>query len=221
MKHTKCETTKISLRISVTDRCQLNCLYCNPPKKDEKCFHRDLLGYDEIAAFANFLNRNYGLSKVHITGGEPLLRPKIVKIIEKISVAGVEDIALTTNGQMFGDMATDLKRAGLRRVNISLDSLNDGNFQRLTHGGKLSHTLAGIEKAIDSGLHPVKLNTVVVRNRNDHEVMDIAEYGIANHCQVRFLELMPFGSSAVNLYDWFVSSDEIKRQLEEKYEFLY
>ena len=219
MKNTKCKTSEISLRISVTDRCQLNCIYCDPPGNSKKSYHQNLLGSDEIAVFVDFLNKNFGISKVHLTGGEPLLRPEIVTIIEKISAKGVEDIALTTNGQMLGDMAADLKRAGLRRVNISLDSLDEDNFNQLTHAGKLSRTLAGIENAIESGLHPIKLNTVVIKNKNDHEVMDIAEYGIAHNCHVRFLELMPFGLSAIKFNDWFVSSNEIMAQLEEKYQF--
>ncbi|MFC1489653.1 GTP 3',8-cyclase MoaA [Candidatus Latescibacterota bacterium] len=219
MKYSERETSHISLRVSVTDRCQLNCLYCRPPEKDEKCFHQDLLTFNEILNFVNFLNRNYGLSKVHITGGEPLMRCGIVDFTEKISKAGITDIALTTNGQLLGEFAKDLKRAGLNRVNISLDSLDTDIFQRLTHSGKLIRTLAGIETAIDSGFDSIKLNTVVIRNRNDHEVMEIAEYGIAHHCHVRFLELMPFGLSAENFDDWFVSSDKIKNRLEETYEF--
>ncbi|MFC1528430.1 GTP 3',8-cyclase MoaA [Candidatus Latescibacterota bacterium] len=211
-------TNPVSLRISVTDNCQLRCLYCRPAEEDDISQHSDLLTFDTIINFVNFLNRHYQLSKVHITGGEPLVRPGIVELIKKLSAAGIGDIALTTNGQLLGKMAIPLKRAGLKRINISLDSLDTDNFHQLTRGGELYRTLEGVEAAIKSGLSPVKLNTVVLRHSNDHEIVDIAGYGMERNCRVRFLELMPIGVSAAFFSDWFVSSDEVMKRLAEKFE---
>ena len=208
----------VSLRISVTDRCQLRCLYCRPAEGNDKSHHANLLTFDNIINFVNFLNRHYLLSKIHITGGEPLVRREIVELVKRLSAAGIGDIALTTNGQLLGEMAAPLKRAGLKRINISLDSLDKDNFCRLTRGNELCRTLEGIEAAIESGFSPVKLNTVVLKNINDHETVDIAGYGMERNCTVRFLELMPIGVSAAFFHDWFVSSAGVIKRLAERFE---
>lgn len=219
MRNTKKRKNPVSLRISVTDRCQLHCLYCMPPTDGNKnCCNSDLLTFGEIADFVNLLNCHYSISKIHITGGEPLVRKGIVELIKILSDTGICEIVLTTNGQLLGEMAEDLKKAGLRRVNISLDSLDPDNFRRLTGEGELHRTLAGIDAVIESGFSPIKLNTVVLKNINAHEVTDIADYGIEHKCQVRFLELMPIGDSAANFHELFVSSDEVYMKLENRFE---
>ena len=219
MKTTKQRKNPVSLRISVTDRCQLRCLYCMPPAEgNKKCCHTDLLTFSEIMNFVNLLKSHYSISKIHITGGEPLVRNGIVELIKRLSTTEICDIVLTTNGQLLVGMAKDLKRAGLRRVNISLDSLNPGNFYRLTGGGELHRTLAGIDAVIECGFSPIKLNTVVLNNINDNEVTDIAIYGIERNCQVRFLELMPIGVNAAHFHDLFVSSDEVNMRLAKRFE---
>jgi GTP 3',8-cyclase len=134
------------------------------------------------------------------------------------SFSNVHALALTTNGQLLDTMALDLKQAGLPRVNISLDSLNAETFRYLTRGGELCHTLAGIEAALESGLSPVKLNVTVLRNVNDHEVVDIARYGLERGCEVRFLELMPIGPAADRFEEFFVPSTEVREELAEAFE---
>ena len=161
------EPASLSLRISVTKLCQLRCMYCMPGCGNEDNGDFNLLSFDDIMTFINFLKQHYYLSKVHITGGEPLLRPGIVNLIEKLSISGIGDIALTTNGQLLGDMAVSLRHAGLQRVNISLDSLNPENFRRLTGRGELFRTMEGIEAAVKYGFSHVKLNTVVLKNINN------------------------------------------------------
>ncbi len=204
----------ISLRISVTDRCQLRCLYCMPPEGVPKRDHQDILRFEEIVRFVRVLKSHYELSKVHITGGEPLVRPGIVKLVEMLATEGVEDLALTTNGQCLGPMARDLKLAGLDRVNISLDSLDEKTYALLTRGGQLKCTLEGIQAALREGFSPVKLNTVVLRGRNDAEVTNMTHWAIEHHCRIRFLELMPIGCAKENFQNWFVPASEVRTRLE-------
>lgn len=208
----------ISLRISVTDRCQLRCLYCMPPEGIPKRDHQDILRFEEIVSFVRALKSHYKLSKVHITGGDPLVRPGIVKLVEMLGIEGIEDLAFTTNAQALGSMAHDLKQAGLNRVNISLDSLNEKTYAWLTRGGQLQRTLEGIEAALREGLAPVKLNTVVLRGHNDTEVVNMTRWAIKHRCCIRFLELMPIGCAKTNFQDLFVPTAEVKARLEESFD---
>ncbi len=203
-------TIEIDLTLSCNHLCP-NCTFSNSRKKrifiDRSILNKILIGLPKT-----------GVKGMIITGGgEPCLHKELGSFVKQVYKLGI-DVTLTTNGQFLGEMATDLKRAGLRRVNISLDSLNPDNFRKLTHRGELCRTLTGIKAAIKSGLSPIKLNTVVIKNRNDHEVIDIAEYGIANHCQVRFLELMPIGITDAHFHDWFVSSAEVMKRLMKRFE---
>ncbi len=211
------EKNPLSLRISVTSCCQLQCLYCKPDKFNKQYQRTDNLSFEEIVRFVKVINNNYGLNKVHITGGEPLMRTGIVNLIEKLSGEGIENIVLTTNGQMLKKKARKLKMAGLKRINISLDSLNQVTFRNITQGGELNRTLAGIEKAIECGFSLIKLNAVVLRRVNDHEIVNLADYGIERNCQVRFLELMPIGVTEKKFQDWFVPSKEVENKLIQKY----
>ncbi len=155
-----------------------------------------------------------GISKVRITGGEPLVRPGISELIKLLADEGIADLALTTNGQKLAQLAGDLKRAGLQRVNISLDSLDEKTFWKLTGGGRLQRSLEGIKAAVDQGLTPVKINMVVLRGINDHEVTALADFGLELGCQVRFLELMPIGCAKEIFDDLFVPAWEIRERLE-------
>ncbi|NIA07751.1 MAG: GTP 3',8-cyclase MoaA [Actinobacteria bacterium] len=204
----------MSLRISVTDRCQLRCSYCMPSEGVPKKKHSDILSFEEIVRFVQILKSGFGISKVHITGGEPLIRPGVVELIARLDHEGIADLALTTNGQKLAQMAGDLKRAGLHRVNISLDSLNDRTFRKLTGGGRLDLSVKGIEAAIDQGLTPVKINMVVLRDINDHEVTSLARFGLELGCRVRFLELMPIGCAKEMFDDLFVPAWEVRERLE-------
>ena len=208
----------ISLRLSVTDRCQLHCLYCSPPWDDEELSSPEILDFEEMLCFIRMVKRRFGLSKVHITGGEPLVRPGITDFVTMVAHEQIADLALTTNGQLLAPIARDLKRAGLDRVNISLDSLNAQTFRWLTRGGELRHTLTGIEAAVHCGLSPVKLNTTVLRNVNCREVVDIARFGLDRGCEVRFLELMPIGPAAKRFTDFFVPSAEVRAKLAEVFD---
>lgn len=208
----------VSLRLSITDRCQLHCLYCAPPPDAEELSSPDILGFEEIIRFVRVLKARFGLSKVHITGGEPLLRPGIADLVAMVAREKTADLALTTNGQLLGAMALDLKRAGLHRVNISLDTLNADTFRWLTRGGELRHTIAGIEAALRCGLSPVKLNVTVLRSVNTSELVDIARFGLERGCEVRFLELMPIGPAAERFRDLFVPSAEVLTKLSEAFD---
>ncbi len=203
----------VSLRVSVTDRCTLRCAYCSPTSCVPKVAREEILSYEAITRFVRLLRERYGLTEVRLTGGEPLLRPKIERLVAMLAAEGVADIALTTSGQQLAPIARDLKQAGLKRVNISLDSLDPATFSDLSGGGILKDTLDGIGAALAAGLRPVKLNMVVLRGRNDHEAVDLVRFAIERDCQVRFLELMPIGVAEAGFEDLFVSSAEARERL--------
>ena len=203
----------VSLRISVTERCQLRCEYCMPPEGTAKRDRQEILSFEEITRFVRIARDRFGLSKVHLTGGEPLVRRGIVGLVKALAAEGDFDLALTTNGQLLSDMAAELKDAGLRRINISLDSLDAGTFSQLTRGGDLRNTLAGLEAALQCGFEPVKLNATVLRNVNTHEVERITRFAMDCRCEVRFLELMPIGPAAERFDEWSVPAEEVLAQL--------
>jgi cyclic pyranopterin phosphate synthase len=204
--------------LSITDRCQLACRYCTPGRSDEAPRPQfEYLSHGEIFRFVSLLKRHFGLSKVRITGGEPLLRPDVSEIIEVLDQAGIEEIGLTTNGQLLRKLAPDLKGAGLSRVNVSLDSLDDDTYANLTRGGRLRSTLEGIEAALVQGLTPVKINTVVIRGVNHTEVIRLARWALDRGCSIRFLELMPAGYTQSRYEELFVSSSEVRSELSREY----
>ena len=207
----------VSLRISVTDRCQFRCLYCMPPDGVPLLKHSEILRFEEMLGFVRVLNSGFGLSKVHITGGEPLLRRGITDFVAMLAAEGIGDIALTTNGLRLAGMAPGLKRAGLRRVNISLDSIDGRKFALLTRTGRLDTVLKGIGTAQRQGLSPIKLNTVVLKGYNDLEVASIADWGLRHGCQVRFIELMPIGCARAIFKKLFVPASRIRARLEKSF----
>ena len=208
----------ISLRLSVTDLCQLRCLYCMPRQGVPKRDHSEILSFEEILRFVGVLKNHYGLSKVHITGGEPLIRPGVVELIGMLAGEGISDLALTTNAHLLSEMALPLKQAGLNRVNISIDTLVPATYRKLTRVGNLSDTLAGIDAAIDAGFKPVKLNTIVMKGINCDEIVSIARFALDRGCEVRFLELMPIGPSAEYFDKWYVSAAEVTDTLSQAFE---
>ncbi len=179
------------LRVSVVDSCNLHCFYCRPgdgcsPGEPESQLSRDKIVRAVSAAAAA------GIRKVRLTGGEPLLRRDIVPLTAEIAaIPGVEDLSLTTNGTRLKQLAAPLAAAGLKRVNISLDSLERRNFTQITRGGKLKLTMDGIEAAFACGLLPVKINMVVMKGINDHEVINFARMTLKRDIHVRFIEYMP------------------------------
>jgi len=178
------------LRLSITDRCNLRCRYCMPATGIETQCHDDILSYDEmlrIVAAATTL----GIRKVRITGGEPLVRKGVIGFLEQLAaLEGIEEIALTTNGILLADCAEQLSAAGVKRLNISLDSLNPDTFNEITRGGDLQRVLSGITKAEQVGMK-IKLNMVAMHGVNDHELLDFAALSINNPWSVRFIEYMP------------------------------
>jgi cyclic pyranopterin phosphate synthase len=178
------------LRLSITDRCNLRCTYCMPPEGVPPRAHADILSYEELAAFAR-VAAGCGISKVRITGGEPLVRRGCAGFVGMLSrTSGIDDISLTTNGILLPRYAVDLRRAGLRRVNISLDSLGPERFARVTRGGRLDDALAGIDAAFAAGFAPVKVNTLLLEGVED-ELDAFVALTREREIHVRFIEFMP------------------------------
>ncbi len=201
-------------RISVTDRCNLRCIYCMPRDGVKLMSHGDILTYEEIHNVVRAA-AELGINKVRITGGEPLVRlglPGLIRMLAQIE--SIDDISLTTNGVLLGRYAAELKLAGLSRVNVSLDTIKPERFQYITGGGgNLEDVLEGIEVARSVGLNPVKINTVVVSGTNDDEVVDFAAKTITDEWHVRFIELMPVaGENATS--SQFISVGEMRQRLE-------
>ena len=194
------------LRISVTERCNMRCSYCRPPL-DERKPQRHLLTYEEIERIVRVV-ASLGVSKIRMTGGEPLARRDIPHLIERLStISGITDLAMTTNASFLAHYAHPLAEAGLRRVNISIDSLNSLRFRKLT-GAELSPVLAGIRAACDAGLTPIKLNTVVMRGVNDDEIGTLIDFATQHHATIRFIELMPM-QHGLNWKKHYIPTDEL------------
>ncbi|HHU50237.1 MAG TPA: GTP 3',8-cyclase MoaA [Firmicutes bacterium] len=181
------------LRVSVTDRCNLRCAYCMGPEGVEWLPREQILSYEEIVKVVKVAVA-LGIDRVRLTGGEPLTRKDLSLLISELSrIRGIQDLSMTTNGLLLPEQAQSLRRAGLQRVNISLDSLNPATYRRVTGGGDLQQALAGIEAALEAGLNPVKINVVLLRGVNDHEVPDFIRLATEKELQIRFIEYMPVG----------------------------
>jgi cyclic pyranopterin phosphate synthase len=179
------------LRISVTDRCNLRCVYCMPEEGVTLMSHKDILTYEEIYTVAK-VAAGMGINKVRLTGGEPLVRLALADLVKMLAgIEGIDDLSLTTNGILLAQHAAALKKAGLHRVNISLDTLKPERFRLITRCGELEDTLKGIAAAHVVGLEPVKINMVVMAGVNDDELIDFARKTIDNGWHVRFIEHMP------------------------------
>ncbi|HXF70692.1 MAG TPA: GTP 3',8-cyclase MoaA [Thermoflexus sp.] len=204
------------LRISLTDRCNLRCVYCMPEKM---VFlpREELLTDDELIRLAR-LFAELGFDKIRLTGGEPTVRPNLVEIVARMAaLPGIREISMTTNGLRLKDLAEPLARAGLKRVNVSLDTLDPEKFRRITRWGRLEEVWEGILAAEAAGLTPIKLNAVVVRGYNDQDIVDLAALTIARPWQVRFIEVMPFADVAPFAQQVIVSTSEMIRTLEEEF----
>jgi GTP 3',8-cyclase len=178
------------LRISITDRCNFRCTYCMPEEGMQWLDRAELLTYEEQARIARVCVERWGFDAIRVTGGEPTMRAHLPRLFQMLAPLGV-DLAMTTNGVRLPELAHDLAAAGLRRVNISLDTLRRDTFLELTRRDDLDRVLAGIDAALDAGLTPVKLNCVVIRGVNDDEVVDLAAFGRDRGVGVRFIEFMP------------------------------
>jgi cyclic pyranopterin phosphate synthase len=189
-----------------------------PPEGIRKHRHEDILSFEQIADFVSLARSEFDLRKVHLTGGEPLVRKGIVDLVAMISDIGVDDLALTTNGRTLSSLAGALKNAGLNRVNVSLDSLAPDVFATLTRGGDIADVLTGVDVALENGLGPIKFNTVVLRGYNDAQIADMAAWSISRGCVIRFLELMPIGCIKSMFDDLYVSSNETQKTLEDAFD---
>ncbi len=207
-----------SLRISVTDACDLRCVYCRPGMETGDVVSERALSDEQRLQFVRFLHDRHGLAQVRITGGEPLLYEPVVSLVEKLR-ANVPDVtlAMTTSGRRLTDLGVALRRAGLDRLNVSLDSLNPDRYHRIT-GGRLDDVLAGLDSASDAGFAPAKVNTVVMRGVNDDEVVDIVEWALPRGHVIRFLEAMPIGPAAGTNGKAFVPSSEVRERIGRQFE---
>lgn len=201
------------MRVAVTDRCNLRCVYCMPEGGIQCLPHSSILTYEELFAVIK-AGAELGISRVRITGGEPLVRLGIVDFIRMISgIKEIEDISMTTNGILLPEYAAKLKEAGLHRVNVSLDTLKQERFGQICRLGNVSDVLKGIEAAMEAGLNPVKINMVVMAGVNDDEVLDFARKTIEDGWNVRFIELMPFtGHNGETPHG--ISTRELRRRLD-------
>ena len=208
----------VSLRVSVTDLCQNRCLYCTPPEGVELFPRWRVLRYEQILRFVQIIKKHFGLQKLRITGGEPLVRSGILDFIRMLADEEVEDLAMTTNGLALAEYASELGRAGLKRITVSLDSIAVETYRRITRGGDVRAVLAGIEAATGANLTPIKINATLLRGINDSEAGDLIEFAISRGVRLRFIELMPIGEAAKQFNHWFVSSQEVLDRLGQKFE---
>lgn len=203
------------LRISVTDRCNLRCVYCMPPEGVVSIPHEKILRNEEIEHLVSIAT-DLGIRRIRLTGGEPLVRKGITDLVHNLTaMEGIEEVALTTNGILLPKLALSLQQAGLQRVNISVDTLKPARYQAITRLGSLQDVWQGIKIALAQGFHPVKLNVVMMRGFNDDEIMDFVQLGLRFPVHVRFIELMPIGVSASWALEQYMSVAEIKKRIED------
>jgi cyclic pyranopterin phosphate synthase len=226
------------LRVSLTDRCNFRCLYCLPETEAAQNFYRgrwanlpastpiarqwqprsNMLSFEEIERAVR-LAVDLGIQKVRLTGGEPLLRQQVEKLVERLAtIEGLHDLAMTTNGFLFLQKGRALRDAGLRRISFSLDSLDRANFQKITGRDGLAEVLASIRLAQELGLQPVKVNAVVIRGINDHEIEALAEFGRRHNLSLRFIEFMPLDSARAWLKELVVPGAEILQRLQSRFD---
>jgi GTP 3',8-cyclase len=196
------------LRISVTDRCNFRCVYCMPEEGLRWLPRSEVLTFEEIERVSRVLVERFGFESIRLTGGEPTVRAHLSVLVAKLAALDV-DLALTTNGLTLATLAPELVAAGLRRINVSLDSLRPDRFRALTRRDGLDEVVAGIDAARDAGLSPVKVNTVLLRGINDDEVVDFATFGREHGVVVRFIEFMPLDAGDEWSADRVVPRDEI------------
>ncbi len=196
------------LRISVTDRCNFRCTYCMPEEGMQWMPRSEILTFEEIERLARICVDRFGFDGVRLTGGEPTVRANITRLVAKLAALDV-DLAMTTNGATLRKGAHDLFAAGLRRINISLDTLDRAKFERMTRRDELDNVLLGIAAAKDAGFHPVKINAVIERGVNDDEIVDLARFGRDEGLEMRFIEFMPLDASDEWQRAKVVGQDEI------------
>ncbi len=205
------------LRVSVTDRCNLRCIYCMPKEGLSVIGHDDILRYEEILRVIR-ASIQLGIAKVRVTGGEPLVRRGILDFLCKLkTIDELRDVSLTTNGILLESLAEGIFEAGIRRINISLDSLNPEKYEHVTRGGSLERVLRGINEARRAGFFPIKINIVVIKGFNDDEILSFARQTIENPYQIRFIELMPLGRVGMDHEEKYLSNEIILDEIAKAY----
>ena len=203
------------LRLSVTDRCNLRCIYCMPESGITKLCHKDMLSVEEMVEIVSAAAK-CGITKVRLTGGEPLVHRGIIDICRNISsLADIKELCITTNGVMLTAFAQELKEAGVDRLNISIDTLNGDKYRRITRNGDIDTVFKGIEAAEKAGFKNIKLNTVLMGGINDDEIKDFVNLTLHKPWEVRFIELMPMGECINWPDERFVSAQEVLRRCPE------
>jgi cyclic pyranopterin phosphate synthase len=206
------------LRISVSDKCNLRCIYCNPLGDCSFIEHKEILRFEEIERIARLFSE-CGISKIRLTGGEPLIRKDIVRLVGKLAaIPAINSLALTTNGVLLEELAAPLKAAGLQRINISVDSMNRDSYKLITGFDLLAKVTRGIYKAIEAGLRPVKINSVIIKDFNDNteHILALAEMSIQWPLTVRFIEYCPTGRCASSVSD-YIPNKYVRAIIERKY----
>jgi cyclic pyranopterin phosphate synthase len=196
------------LRISVTDRCNFRCTYCMPEEGMQWLPRSEVLTFEEIERLAAIFVQRFDVDGLRLTGGEPTVRAHLPVLVRKLAALGV-DLAMTTNGATLANLAHELRDAGLRRINISLDTLQRDKFERMTRRDELERVLLGIDAAKEAGFAPVKINAVVERGVNDDEIVDLARFGRERGVEVRFIEFMPLDATGHWMNDKVVGQDDI------------
>ena len=201
------------LRVSVTDRCNLRCIYCTPVKNLKLLDHADILSYEEILKVIRVATE-LGINKVRLTGGEPLYRRNFTHLVESVCrIPRIEDVSITTNGVFLKEMARPLFEAGVHRINVSLDTLNPLKYTKITCRECFDAVWEGIQVAETVGFSPIKVNVVVIRGLNDDELLRFADFSVRKPYHIRFIEYMPIGRDLNWTTEHYVSSDEMKSKL--------
>lgn len=202
------------MRISITDRCNLRCIYCMPADGVKPIEYKEILSYEEIIRIVR-IAAGMGVRKIRITGGEPLARKNVTYLIASIkNIDGIEDLSLTTNGVLLEKYAKEIADAGLNRINISLDSFRPERYREITRGGDVEVVLRGIVAAERAGLIPIKINMVPIRGFNDDEIEEFARITLTSPSHVRFIEFMPIGAKDIWSNEKYIPTDEIKSIVE-------
>ena len=204
------------LRVSVTDRCNLRCIYCNPLGKGGFLAEPDILSFVEIQRVVR-LSAKCGITRVRLTGGEPLVRDNVVDLVHRLAdISEIEDLSLTTNGILLEQMAGELKNAGLKRINVSLDAVGNACYREMTGSDMLPRVMRGMDKAMEVGLNPVRINCVVLRGMNLAQVASLADISVRRPVSVRFIEYYCPGGSAGPGH-WYVPNREVRGLIESRF----
>lgn len=201
------------MRLSITDLCNLRCVYCMPEEGVQKHPHVQNLTFEEMLKLVK-AGVSLGIDKIRLTGGEPLVRRGVVELVREIgAIPGIRDLTMTTNGILLPKYAKALKKAGLMRVNISLDTFDPQKYHQITRWGQLEEVLAGIDAAREAGMRPIKINTVLIKGFNNDEIETFVNFARDHEVDVRFIELMPLGESSGFAENRYLSNDEVLKRV--------